>query len=112
MRAGRLFMAHDGLSPAKGFRFDFLSEEGSQVFMGEQAALEREGLSWSTHLESADPPHQEWGKNKDSAWQGGDFSSSGSGSVQSRGLSAGISVWLAPLDFHQPHLSKVKALQG
>lgn len=35
MKAGRLFIAHDGLFQARGFRFDYLSEEGSQLFMGE-----------------------------------------------------------------------------
>jgi len=36
LRAGRLFIAHDRLSPAKGFRFDFLSDDGSDLFMGEE----------------------------------------------------------------------------
>jgi hypothetical protein len=43
MKAGRLFIAHDGLAPAKGFRFDYLSEEGSQVFMGEEGSFGRGG---------------------------------------------------------------------
>jgi hypothetical protein len=43
MKAGRLFIAHDGLAPAKGFRFDFSSEEGSQLFMGEEALFRKGG---------------------------------------------------------------------
>ena len=35
MRAGRLFVAHDKLCPARGFKFDFVSEDGSNSFMGE-----------------------------------------------------------------------------
>ena len=33
---GRLFVAHDNLYPAKGFRFDFASNDGSYLFMGEE----------------------------------------------------------------------------
>ncbi len=36
LRAGRLFVAHDGLSPARGFRFDFMSSDGSDLVMGEE----------------------------------------------------------------------------
>jgi len=36
MREGRLFIAHDGLAPAAGFRFNFLSEDGSDLLMGEE----------------------------------------------------------------------------
>ncbi len=44
IKAGRLFIAHDGLAPAKGFRFDYVSEdEGSQVFMGEEVSFGRSG---------------------------------------------------------------------
>ena len=43
MSAGRLFIAHDGLSSAKGFRFDYMSEEGSELFMGEDGAVGRGG---------------------------------------------------------------------
>jgi hypothetical protein len=43
MKAGRLFVAHDGLAPAKGFRFDFSSEEGSQLFMGEEGPIGKGG---------------------------------------------------------------------
>ncbi|MBN2031783.1 MAG: PHP domain-containing protein [Deltaproteobacteria bacterium] len=37
MRNGRLFVAHENLSSAKGFRFDFLCSDGSDLFMGEEA---------------------------------------------------------------------------
>jgi hypothetical protein len=36
MRNGRLFIAHENLSSAKGFRFDFASSDGSDLFMGEE----------------------------------------------------------------------------
>jgi hypothetical protein len=36
MRQGRLFIAHDRLCPAKGFRFDFISDDGSDLYMGEE----------------------------------------------------------------------------
>ena len=42
IREGRLFIAHDGLSPSKGFRFDFTAEDGSDLVMGEEAQF-REG---------------------------------------------------------------------
>ena len=35
MKEGRLFVAHDGLCPAKGFRMDFTADDGSNLFMGE-----------------------------------------------------------------------------
>lgn len=37
MRNGRLFVAHENLSPARGFRFDFASSDGSDLYMGEEA---------------------------------------------------------------------------
>jgi len=37
IREGRLFIAHDGLAPARGFRFVFLSDDGSDLMMGEEA---------------------------------------------------------------------------
>jgi hypothetical protein len=37
MRKGRLFIAHENLSPARGFRFDFASSDGFDLFMGEEA---------------------------------------------------------------------------
>jgi len=43
MRAGRLFVAHDGLYPARGFRFEFLSEDGSSQHMGEGGGLGKGG---------------------------------------------------------------------
>lgn len=36
MAEGRLFIAHDNLAPAKGFRFDFISDDGSDLYMGEE----------------------------------------------------------------------------
>lgn len=36
MKQGRLFIAHDALCPARGFKFDFLSDDGSDMFMGEE----------------------------------------------------------------------------
>jgi hypothetical protein len=39
MRHGRLFIAHENLSPARGFRFDFASSDGSDLYMGEEASF-------------------------------------------------------------------------
>jgi hypothetical protein len=36
MRAGRLFVAHDNLCDARGFRFEFVAEDGSNLLMGEE----------------------------------------------------------------------------
>ena len=36
MREGHLFVAHDSLCPAKGFRFDYIADDGSNLFMGEE----------------------------------------------------------------------------
>ena len=36
MRAGRLFVAHDNLSDARGFRFEYVAEDGSNLLMGEE----------------------------------------------------------------------------
>lgn len=40
IREGRLFIAHDGLAPARGFRFFFLSDDGSDLMMGEEAPFQ------------------------------------------------------------------------
>jgi len=39
MRSGRLFIVHENLSPARGFRFDFASSDGSDLYMGEEASF-------------------------------------------------------------------------
>ncbi len=36
LKEGRLFIAHENLAPAKGFRFVFVSEEGAQLTLGEE----------------------------------------------------------------------------
>ena len=36
IREGRGFIAHDNLFPAKGFRFNFFSDDGSDLIMGEE----------------------------------------------------------------------------
>jgi hypothetical protein len=36
MREGRLFIANDSLYPARGFRFYFISDDGSDLIMGEE----------------------------------------------------------------------------
>ncbi len=38
---GRLFIAHDGLCPARGFRFDFMSSDGSYLVMGEEGTFQK-----------------------------------------------------------------------
>jgi hypothetical protein len=37
MKNGRLFIAHENLAPARGFRFDFTSTDGMDLYMGEEA---------------------------------------------------------------------------
>jgi hypothetical protein len=40
MREGRLFIAHDHLAPSKGFKFYFISDDGSDLVMGEEGAYQ------------------------------------------------------------------------
>jgi len=42
LKEGRLFVAHDNLCRSKGFRFDFISNDGSDLYMGEEGEF-REG---------------------------------------------------------------------
>jgi len=35
---------HDNLCPSKGFRFDFISNDGSDLYMGEEGTSGREAL--------------------------------------------------------------------
>jgi hypothetical protein len=37
MQNGRLFIAHENLGSAKGFRFDFTADDGADLYMGEEA---------------------------------------------------------------------------
>jgi len=37
MRSGRLFVAHENLGAARGFRFDFAGDDGTDLYMGEEA---------------------------------------------------------------------------
>ena len=39
MKGGRLFIAHENLGSARGFRFDFASSDGTDVYMGEEAPI-------------------------------------------------------------------------
>jgi hypothetical protein len=39
MREGRLFIANDDIYPAKGFRFNYVSDDGSDLNMGEEGAF-------------------------------------------------------------------------
>jgi hypothetical protein len=39
MREGRLFIANDDICPARGFRFNYISEDGSDLNMGEEGAF-------------------------------------------------------------------------
>ena len=40
LKEGRLFIAHDKLHPSKGFRFYFLSDDGSDLIMGEEGKFQ------------------------------------------------------------------------
>jgi hypothetical protein len=39
MREGRLFIANDAIYPAKGFRFNYISDDGSDLNIGEEGAF-------------------------------------------------------------------------
>jgi len=43
MKEGRLFIANDKLCPAKGFKFYFLSDDGSDLLMGEEEKFKNTG---------------------------------------------------------------------
>ena len=40
MRKGRLFIAHDRIAPAKGFRFNYAGVRGTRLGMGQEAVYE------------------------------------------------------------------------
>ena len=40
LREGRLFIAHENLSPARGFRFYYVSQDGAPLTMGEEKPFE------------------------------------------------------------------------
>lgn len=44
MKQGRLFIAHERVAPAVGFRFSYVSESGSNLIMGEETAFKRGAL--------------------------------------------------------------------
>jgi hypothetical protein len=48
LREGRVFVAHENLAPARGFRFDYRSEGGDALTMGEEAPFEPGALSVSS----------------------------------------------------------------
>ncbi len=41
LKCGRLFIAHDGLSQARGFRFDFIADEGTSLALGEEGPFQK-----------------------------------------------------------------------
>lgn len=43
MKTGRLFIANDGLCPARGFKFCYLSDDGSDLLMGEEETFKNNG---------------------------------------------------------------------
>jgi hypothetical protein len=43
MKAGRLFIANDRLAPARGFKFSLLSDDGSDLLMGEEDTFRSKG---------------------------------------------------------------------
>ena len=40
IRKGRLFIAHDKLCPARGFKFDYIADDGSDLIMGEEGKFQ------------------------------------------------------------------------
>lgn len=43
IKEGRLFIAFDKLCPSKGFRFDFMADDGYDLYMGEEGNLKDKG---------------------------------------------------------------------
>ena len=41
LKSGRLFAAHDGLCQARGFRFDFMADDGSSLVIGEEGPFQK-----------------------------------------------------------------------
>jgi hypothetical protein len=41
LKSGRLFMAHDGLCQARGFRFDFIADDGPGLMMGAEGQFQK-----------------------------------------------------------------------
>jgi hypothetical protein len=52
MKEGRLFVAHDALEPAKGFRFHYVSEDGKNLLMGEEGKFQPGNIYIETPEES------------------------------------------------------------
>jgi len=50
LKEGRLFIAHDNLAPAKGFRFHYISDHGSSLTMGREKPFQPGTLSIETPL--------------------------------------------------------------
>ncbi len=48
LKSGRLFVAHDGLRPARGFRFDFIADQGPRLTMGEEGRFQQGTLMIKT----------------------------------------------------------------
>jgi hypothetical protein len=44
LKTGRLFMAHDGLCQARGFRFDFIADDGPDLAVGEEGPFQKGAL--------------------------------------------------------------------
>jgi len=63
MREGRLFIAHERLAPATGFRFNYVSEDGTRLTMGE------EGQFKPGHIHVETPGHSEIRLMKDGILQ-------------------------------------------
>jgi PHP domain-containing protein len=52
LKEGRLFIAHDNLASGKGFRFHFVSDDGSSLFMGSEKPFQPGTLYMETPLKS------------------------------------------------------------
>jgi hypothetical protein len=52
LKEGRLFIAHDNLAPAKGFRFHFVADDGASLFMGSEKPFQPGTLYMETPLKS------------------------------------------------------------
>lgn len=53
LKEGRLFVAHDGLATARGFKFYFRSDKGHRIEMGEEKGFEK-GYLWARSPRNAE----------------------------------------------------------
>jgi len=75
-REGLLFVAHERLAPASGFRFHYISEEGYRLTMGEEGPFQHGNIHIETPLKGEirllrdGTLHKKWYGKRASCWVG------------------------------------------